>query len=231
MKKIHRNKSKQAQKNAEIRERTLLLCGASATGDEIMVQRMKIMLSKRPYIASIIKEFMASKNLQLEYEHSRCTECHKLVPKRELADHIQAHAKPKKKKRKTTKTRENKGPSVKSWKDLVQPKNKRNKAEARGKKKAIRISGVWVEVHSARASSLTSGDIECSGCKRKRTGNTKFWRYANTSEGPLVLCLKCKTKAINGGRKPKPKSPRKQGGDAMSRAVSGGGFDTNRRRH
>jgi hypothetical protein len=214
-----------------IREEALMLCGAAATGDAASVRRLKTHLTTRPLIAKFVKEFTASKSLQASYEHSKCLECFKLIRKKDLVDHLQTHDRKIKMKPKATKSRANRGPSVKSWKDLVRTKGKRKKAEASKKKKAICISDIWIKIYSTRATGITSGNVACSSCKRKRAENTKYWRYADTSEGPLVLCMECKTKAINGGKKPKPKPARKHGGDAMSRAVSGGGFDTNRRRH
>ena len=141
------SKAQLRPKNKELmRGKALMLCGAAATGDEITIHRLKILLSANtPIIIETLKEFIASKELQIEYEHCRCPECFKPVLKNTLVVHLGSH---------TSKTK---------------------RAAKRAKKQSENLGMVEV------------------------------------------------------AKRAKPK--KKYGGDAMFRAVSGGAFESNRRRH
>ncbi len=61
---------------------------------------------------------------------------------------------------------------------------------------------------------------ECGFC---HAGNRILWRYAKTDVGTVALCSECRRAAI------KPAAPPKR--DAMNRALRGGAWEQNRRRH
>ena len=94
-------------------------------------------------------------------------------------------------------------------------------------RKRLKIKRSWVEIHSNRSTRVSDSQLPCGRCQTKRG---QLWEYAETSVGRLILCEKCKRLAAKGG-KAKRKRRKKLGGDAMSRTLSSGGFETNRRRH
>lgn len=60
---------------------------------------------------------------------------------------------------------------------------------------------------------------KCYVCKSEKGGT---WRYAQSTKGEVHICLACKPRVFD-------KSFGKI--DALSRSVTGGGFETNRRKH
>lgn len=212
-------KSKRKKGRLTLREKALLLCGAAATGHRTSVRILKGQLSMHPDVANVLEEFLASKKLQINFRHDLCPKCRAPILSNELEQHLKEHLEKTKGKRKLyAKDKQPKKPKP-------QPKPK--------PKKRVKISNNWIEISSQRSTLVIADDAVCLKCRAKQKKNRKFWRYANTSEGPLILCERCKQLLKNGEKqvKGKKKSKPVMYIDAMSRRVSGGAFDSNRRRH
>jgi len=82
----------------------------------------------------------------------------------------------------------------------------------------------------SKIGSVVSGKECCDNCGQSSYDSI---RDAKSNRGPLLLCNKCNKSVRSQSRLPvktKRKTLKKPKGDAMYRAVTGGGFETNRRK-